>query len=380
MKVASVLYKENSFGAEINNENLNFEDAQLVLGFGSRELVSENEIFNKIKSKFPNSQLVLCSSAGEIYENEVLDNTISLIAIQFSSTTLKTSEVNIDNFESSYDAGKKLVENLPQENLKFIFVLSDGGSVNGSELVKGIDASKKDNTLVTGGLAGDGARFEKTVVGLNKLPESGKIIAVGFYGEKLVLSHGSLGGWESFGLERTVTKAKENVLFEIDNKNVLDLYKNYLGKYAEELPGSALLFPLSISIDEGNEPIVRTILSIDEESQSMTFAGDIPEGSKVRFMKANFDRLIDAASDVATGCLEMNAAIPKLALLISCVGRKLILGNRIDEEVEAISEIFENKTMLTGFYSYGEISPLKPMMNCVLHNQTMTVTCLNELD
>ena len=112
----------------------------------------------------------------------------------------------------------------------------------------------------------------------------------------------------------------------------------------------------------------------------MTFAGDIPEGSKVRFMKANFDRLIDAASDAANTCLQMNSSEQKLAILISCVGRKIILNNRIEEEVEAVSEVFGNKTMLTGFYSYGEISPLKPMQNCELHNQTMTITCINELD
>lgn len=112
----------------------------------------------------------------------------------------------------------------------------------------------------------------------------------------------------------------------------------------------------------------------------MTFAGDIPENSKVRFMKANFDRLIDAASDAANNCLKMDNSKTKLAILISCVGRKIILSNRIDEEVEAVSEVFGNKTLLTGFYSYGEISPLKPMANCELHNQTMTITCINELD
>jgi hypothetical protein len=243
-----------------------------------------------------------------------------------------------------------------------------------------MNTAKPEGTLITGGLAGDGTKFEKTFVGLNAIPSSGEIVAIGFYGDKLVLSHGSIGGWESFGLERKVTKADFNVLYEIDGKNALDLYKTYLGKYADELPSSALLFPLSIKLGEDKNPIVRTILSIDEEKQSMTFAGDIPEGSKVRFMKANFDRLIDAASNAANNCLKMKDNNPKLALLISCVGRKIILSNRIDEEVEAVAEIFNNQTTLGGFYSYGEISPLNPMANCELHNQTMTITCLNETE
>lgn len=380
MKVAPILYKNNDFTEEKNEDNLDFTKAQLVLGFGSSELVSQPEFYENIKNKFPNAQIALCSSAGEIFGIDVLDDTISLVAIEFSTSTIKTSEVSIDDFISSYDAGISLVKNLTSKNLKMIFVLSDGGKVNGSELVKGMNFVKNKGILITGGLAGDGTKFEKTFVGLNKVPETGKIIAIGFYGEKLVVSHGSLGGWESFGLERTVTKSKDNVLYEIDNKNALDLYKNYLGKYAKELPGSALLFPLSIKHSNDKDPIVRTILSINEKNQSMTFAGDVPEKSKVRFMKANFDRLIDAASDAATNCLEMKKIEPKIAILISCVGRKIILNNRIEEEVGAVSEIFGKKTLLTGFYSYGEISPLKPMDNCELHNQTMTITCINELD
>ncbi|MCD0473982.1 FIST C-terminal domain-containing protein [Flavobacterium sp. EDS] len=380
MKVATVLFENNSFVRESNNDNLDFMDSDLVLGFGSRDLVSDDTIFNQLKNKFPSSQLILCSSAGEIYGNEVLDDSIALTAIKFSSTVIKTFEVDITDFKNSFEAGSSLIEKFVQEDLKLVLVLSDGGKVNGSELVNGMNAVKKEKVLIVGGLAGDAAKFEKTVVGLNARPTQGKIIAIGFYGQKLLVSHGSLGGWESFGLERIVTKSKSNVLYEIDGKNVLDLYKSYLGKYADELPGSALLFPLSIKIEEVDEPIVRTILSIDETNQTMTFAGDVPEGSKVRFMKANFDRLIDAASDAASSCLEVNSFSPKLALLISCVGRKLILGSRIDEEVEAVSDIFGGDTILSGFYSYGEISPLKPFGECILHNQTMTITCINEIE
>jgi hypothetical protein len=288
--------------------------------------------------------------------------------------------VDVTCFENSFEAGSSLIEKLNQDNLKLVLLLSDGGMVNGSALVKGMNAVKNPEVVIVGGLAGDAARFEKTVVGLNEIPQEGKIVAIGFYGQKLVVSHGSLGGWESFGLERIVTKSENNILYEIDGKNALDLYKIYLGKYAEELPASALLFPLSIKIDGVAEPIVRTILSVDQSNRTMTFAGDLPKGSKVRFMKANFDRLIDAASEAAFSCLELNSFTPKLALLISCVGRKLILGSRIDEEVEAVSEVFGSETIISGFYSYGEISHMKAFGECIFHNQTITITCLNEIE
>ncbi len=379
MKTATSLYKEHSFCMEMNEEKMILNEAQLVIGFGSSDLVSQEKSFLDIKNKYPNAQIALCSSAGEIFQKEVLDDTISLVAMQFESTTIQTSEISIEDFDSSYEAGKILVNKFSEEKLKLILVFSDGGKVNGSELVKGMNDFKKTGVLITGGLAGDGSRFERPFVGLNQVAQSGKILAIGFYGDNIVLSHGSFGGWESFGLERTITKSNANVLFEIDGKNALGLYKTYLGKYAEELPSSALLFPLSIKLSDSQDPIVRTILSIDTENESITFAGDIPEGSRIRFMKANFDKLIDAAADAANSCLEITESKPKLAILISCVGRKLIMPTRIDEEIEAISEIFGTNTLLSGFYSYGEISPLSPFANCELQNQTMTITGINEI-
>ena len=220
-------------------------------------------------------------------------------------------------------------------------------------------------------------RSNSTLVGLNEPPREGIITAIGFYGDKIMVNHGSQGGWEIFGPERVVSKSIGNQLFKIDEKNALETYKKYLGPDAEGLPSSALLFPLSVKIPDAEQSVVRTILSIDEEKGSMTFAGDIPQGSYVRFMKANFDKLTSAASTAAIQT--QGKKPPKLALLISCVGRKLILQSRIDEEVEAVDDVFDHKTLLTGFYSYGEISPFVTGSNCQLHNQTMTITTFDEM-
>lgn len=378
MKTASYLYQNGLFTSDLKNSDFDETNAQLVIGFGAKELLKD-DIYLKIKNKFPNAEIALCSTAGEIFDKQVYDNSVSISALYLEKATIQTTKVAIDNYQTSFDAGKSLIEKLPQEKLKLLFLLSDGSKVNGSELIKGINEFKNKDILVTGGLAGDGANFKDTVVGLNETPTSGNIVAIGFYGDSLQCTHGSIGGWETFGLERVVTKSDKNILYEIDSKNALDLYKSYLGKYSDELPSSALLFPLAIINPEDDQLIVRTILSINEEDKSMTFAGDIPEGCKVRFMKANFDRLIDAASDAATNCTAIYNNKPQIAFLISCVGRKLILGNRIDEEVEAVAEIFGDNTTITGFYSYGEISPLKPFANCELHNQTMTITGILEI-
>jgi len=361
-------------------EGLDKLKCQLVFGFGNKELLLNKNMYLQLRKTFPVANIALCSTAGEIFNYEVLDDSLSIMAIEFNNTSIHSASVNISSYDSSYDAGADLISKLDQMDLKYIFILSDGGKVNGSELVRGIESVVQHKIPITGGLAGDGIRFLSTLVGLNEQPESGNIVAIGFYGNSIKISHGSMGGWEMFGPEKTITRSVSNELFEINNVNVLDLYKQYLGKYAEELPGSALLFPLSIKLPGVNDPIVRTILSVNNESKSMIFAGDLPEGAKVRFMKANFDKLIDAASDAAQKSLvQFKAEPPKLSILISCVGRKLILGDRVYEEVEAVKNVFGETTVISGFYSYGEISPLNINTKCELHNQTMTITSFDEI-
>jgi hypothetical protein len=257
-------------------------------------------------------------------------------------------------------------------------VFSDGGLVNGSELVKGLNLETGQQVLVTGGLAGDDANFNSTLVGLNEQPVEGKIVAAGFYGDAINITHGSQGGWDIFGLEKEITRSESNVLYEIEGQNALELYKKYLGNEAENLPASALLFPLYVTIPDAAKPVVRTILSIDEEQKSMTFAGDVPVGSKVKFMKANFDKLTEAASIAATESLKKQENSPAFSMLISCVGRKLILGERTVQEVQAVNNSFGDQTVIAGFYSYGEISPFNDGNDCQLHNQTMTITSFFE--
>ncbi len=375
MKVNQYLLRANGdFDTPIDDQ------ADLVLGFGLKSLLEETNIYATLRNQFPSATIALSSSSGEIHRKEVYDGSLSLLSMSFEKTTLRHQGVDIKDYPDSFAAGAAVVRDLMTEDLKYILVLSDGSLVNGSELVKGIQSAVSRNVPITGGLAGDGADFDYTLVGLNEAPKQGRILAIGFYGDSLRVAHGSFGGWAPFGLEKTVTKSAANELFEIDGKNALGIYKEYLGKYASQLPGSALLFPLSIRIKDGDEYLVRSILSIDDERSSMIFAGDLPEGSKVRFMKANIDRLVDAASIAAnTSLTDFDSIEPEIALLVSCLGRKLVLGGRVDEEVEAVAEVFGRQTVLGGYYSYGEISPIRQGGACELHNQTMTITCLQEV-
>ncbi|NNK29001.1 MAG: hypothetical protein HKP06_12270, partial [Flavobacteriaceae bacterium] len=263
------------------------------------------------------------------------------------------------------------------DNLSHSFILSDGLNVNGADLVSGLK-SVITNTSITGGLAGDAGAFKETFVIDGGEMKDKTVVGVGFYGDQLKVGHSSKGGWDSFGIERLVTKSEKNILYELDGKPALELYKSFLGEEAANLPSSGLLFPLSMRLNESSKPLVRTILGINEEDQSLTFAGNINQGSYVRLMKANVDRLINGAENSAILAAESIQEEAELAILISCVGRRLVLKQLIEEEVEAVRFVLGHKPKITGFYSYGEIAPHGEFSSCELHNQTMTITTLSE--
>jgi hypothetical protein len=140
------------------------------------------------------------------------------------------------------------------------------------------------------------------------------------------------------------------------------------------------MFPLGIRGQEATTSLVRTILATNDKEQNITFAGDIPEGYHARLMKINYERMIDAAAKAAKNCQEtIDCPKVELAILVSCVGRKWVLKQRVEEELDAVRETFGKDTILTGFYSYGEIAPLAGTRQCALHNETMTITAFSEV-
>jgi hypothetical protein len=358
---------------------LELAGVDLVLGFGAPGLLSDPAVWKKLREKWSTALIVACSTAGEISGTQVLDHSLALTAMRFDCTRLRCAEVVLSEGMSSAEVGRKLAEQLIGTDLTHVFVLSDGLKVNGSELVAGLTAALPSHVSLTGGLSGDGARFERTYVCVNRFDGLHRVAAIGFYGERLKVSFASMGGWDTFGPERRVTRSEHNVLYELDGQPALDLYEQYLGEHAATLPASGLSFPLSVRSARDQPGVVRTILAIDREARSLTFAGDVPMGAYAQLMHANFERLVEGAEGAARICQAgAQDSAPELAILISCVGRKLVLKQRIEEEVEGVRQVLGEATPLTGFYSYGEISPFTPTARCELHNQTMTITTLSE--
>ena len=351
----------------------------LVLVFGNRYLLENPTIYNEIKQIFPDGHIVFGSTSGDITAHSVDDESISITAIEFekSKFLIKTSNV-LNSDLDSFKTGNDLIKQFPTEGLKFVYVISEGSFINGSQLTKGMNAAAENNVLITGGLCGDAARFEKTLASYNENPKQGEIVAIGFYGETLEVTFSIHGGWTPFGPERVVTKSQSNILYELDNQPALDLYKKYLGEKSKELPAAALLYPLNVKSEDEEQSFVRTILNIDEQNNTMILAGDIPENSKVQLMMTNIDNIAHASELAAKQAIGKRKNKPQLALLVSCIGRKLVLDQRVEEEIEEVVAIVGKDTTIGGFYSYGEIAPFNLEINCQLHNQTMTITLISE--
>lgn len=358
-------------------------DANLVLYFGTTDALETVAWFDELRSFYPNAHLVGCTSGGQIQQSGFSEAGIAAVAIRFSATRLRIATESAVESTQSRVYGVALGRQLAEDDLVGVFVLSDGLSVNGSELVRGLSAALGSTVSVSGGMAGDGARFTRTLVGVDALPQSLAIAAIGFYGSAVRFNSGSSGGWDTFGVPRKVTRSSGNELFELNGKPALDLYERYLGEEAQELPGSALLYPLKIwDPERPSHDVVRTVLAVNRETRSMIFAGDIPQGSKAQLMRGEFTRLADGATEAASQAAAKQSqcgARGGLALLVSCIGRRLLMGQRIDDEIQAVREVLPAEISQLGFYSYGEIAPHSVTGVCELHNQTMTITVISEV-
>ncbi|WP_063691790.1 FIST signal transduction protein [Bradyrhizobium stylosanthis] len=359
------------------------EPAQLVLYFGGREALADGARYRELRGLHPESHIVGCSTGGQIHGDDIADDVIVAVALHFARTQVRVVNETIESRTASRACGVRFARQLAAPDLAGVFVLSDGLNANGNELIAGISDVLGPDVLVTGGLAGDGTKLEQTLVGADGEALPNRIAAIGFYGASFRFAHGCAGGWDVFGPRRKVTKSDGPVVVELDGEPPLDLYTRYLGEEeAAAMPGSGLAFPLRIHDEAApDRQIVRSVFAVDRNARTLTFAADIPQGCTAQLMRANFDSLAAGAGEAGR---QARTALPdavegdKLAILVSCTGRRRVMGQRTQDELDAVAAELGDDVVRIGFYSYGEIAPPVASGRCELHNQTMTVTMIAE--
>lgn len=374
MKIDKLHFENGDWLLEGQSECVS-ESVDIVFVFADIQAVREHDHTQLLKQKYPNAHIVGTSTAGNILDDIVSDYEGVATAISFDKGHVLVKRVNALDNDTLYETAQELGNSLPKENLRHVFAMADGLKINGSQLVKGLNSVL--DVSVTGGLAGDDLSFIQTLVFADGDAEEMSAVLIGFYGESIHVSVGCKAGWEEFGAERIVTKSEDNVIYEIDNKPAIELYEAYLGDYIKDLPASGLLFPLNIKEYEGDNEVIRVMMGINED-KSIVFAGDVPQGSTVRLMKTNVDNLVDGSYLVANTIKPYNEK-RSLALTVSCSGRRSVLKQLVDEEIEALHNILGENSQIAGYYSFGEIAPFTDdVLNCKLHNQTITLTVIYE--
>jgi hypothetical protein len=371
MKIDQIRWSEKSGWGALPSLSA---DADIVMVFADHPFFQDPACYKELREKFPQAHIVGSSSSGSVMGVEISDGDLVATVVKLEKSTVRLASIDIAQPSDSREQGIALMKKLAAPDLRHVFVLSDGLLVNGSELAQGLNQA---GIAVTGGLAGDGTRFGATYVMADDAAKSGRIAALGFYGE-ITIKSGCFGGWDEFGAERIVTKSTGNVVYEIDGEPALDLYKKYLGEQANELPASGLRFPLSIQAGKSEEALIRTLLAVDETARSLTFAGDVPQGSLCKLMRTDLDNLIVNAGMAAEEARPATQGSTGLCLVVSCVGRRLVMGQLTEEELEIVQEKLGANTSITGLYSYGELAPFSDVTRCELHNQTMTLTTIYE--
>ncbi len=357
-------------------------DPTVFFLFATPPVLRDDALRSFILEKTRGRAIIGCSTAGEIANDGAHSGGISLLAVRFDKTPVRLAACPLPKAEDSIIAGQALGEQLKTEDLSAVFVLGPGTNVNGSSLADGLFSILGKQVIVSGGLAGDEMSFKLTHTICGENIYENYAVAIGLYGKNIAVSCGSEGGWRPFGPARRVTKAQDNILQELDGKPALQLYKQYLGEKARDLPASGLAYPFAIlREDRTMSGLIRSALSIDHENGALVMAGDVPQGSRVCLMHADTDALIQGAAQAAAEAIRTHPGPERngCALLVDCVGRRKVLGIDMDEEIEAVADSFLPGTPFAGFYSYGQISSSigeRPS----LRSQTMTITYLTEMD
>lgn len=313
---------------------------QIFSGNLDRSLLQN--IASTLHSEVPSAVIIGATTAGEIENATMHEESIIISVTAFDHTALKS--IHINDIDSN-SLGRYIAQNIITEETKSIIMFADGIKCNGDEILSGFNDVAKNDIIIAGGMAGDNYRFQQTYLIHGADVFDAGVVAVALNGPELSVFHNYNLSWRPIGREMLITKAQGNRIYEIDHKPILEIYRTYLGKEVViGMPDSAIEFPLLFI--QGGVTIARSMIAVMEDG-SILYAGEIPLNEKVRFGIGN-SSLFNEGIDKSYG---LSAQNPIEALFIySCAGRKAFLGKALENEFEPLANI----APLSGFFTYGE--------------------------
>jgi hypothetical protein len=391
-----VSFNKNSFkaGKEATNEalsKLKEKKPNVLIVFASPKF-NHQKLLDGITSITKDTPMIGGTTGGEISTEAISDDSIVIMAIHSNKIKFATA-LGKNISKNELNAGKQLATNLlnqiPKKLAKTLIMVPDGLAGNGTEIIKGAQSILGEYFEIVGGSLGDKSDFKKTYQYYNGKVYENSVPGL-LLGGNIKTATGIRSGWESIGNKMKVTKSESNIVYELDNEPALDFYEKVLGPVrSKKLPGIALEYPFGM-IDEkaminGKEMYfqLRAPLSIDKNKKSITFAAAIPEGKYVTITTASRNSIIGGSASASKQAKEtFKGKKIDLMLIFDCIGRKLVLGKRTQEEITAVQNTLGKNIPMIGFFTYGEIGPIdkrvKELQSTRYHNQTTIVFLMGE--
>ncbi len=324
-------------------------------------------IYN-IKNIIPHINIIGASTDGEINNATVSDNKIVLSFSLFENTQIRTHFIEKSSL-GSYQTAKDLIKKFDKNrSIAVAISFTDGLSMNGEEYINSLLEYDK-NLIIAGGIAGDNSQFKKTIICTeNQVLTHGAVIALLYNPDLIINTHASFG-WVSIGKTLTITKAKDNIVYEIDQLKAIDTFSKYLGDdISNQLPRTGIAFPLVLQ--KGDLKIMRAVIGKGDNGE-LIFAGNLKEGDKVTFGYGNVEMILKEKEKLSISHV-LNSS--ESMFIYSCMARKSIMGESIKDELEPLNNI----APISGFFTYGEFYFNKSLSKMELLNQTMTILSLSE--
>jgi hypothetical protein len=349
----------------------------LVMLFGPASALTDTAALAPLRRHLPHSCWMAAAAPAIVAGRQAHDDGLSATVVRFDRTRVRRFQTDIGPDRSETTAARHLAAALADSpGLAAVLVMVDALQVDGPALVEALVAALPAGLPVAGGLGGDGTAAAGT--GNDGTPQ-GSVCVIGLYGAHVHMARACRGGSIGFGPRRLVTRSEGQTVLDIDAQPALTLYREYLGRYADGLPEAASHFPLTVFRHGGDHHgVIRYVLDIDPARQSIRVAGDIPTGSQVQLSRAGRSELLDGAEQAARQVApRLPADRPVLNLVVSCVGRRHVLGEQTEDELEPFDDHLPDGSLQVGFYSFGEISSIDGQ-RCEMHNMTFTAAALWE--
>jgi hypothetical protein len=348
------------------------------------------EIAETLRTKLPDVPTIGCSTDGEITSAGLSVDSVTLMLL--ASPRMRAKAHVIPNLsEDSERAGIELAKALHDDEARVLMLLPDGLTGNGSAIIRGAQEILGRQFVIAGGTAGDRGRFVKTFQCADGKAHTDALIGLMLYSPTpLELGYGVMSGWRPIGIAKEVTHAEANTVYEIEGETALDMYSRFLGDKASQLPGIGVEYPFALvdrygevdtkGIREGESYfLMRAPMVVDREKGAVTFAAEIPQGSRIKMTRGKSDEVISASREAASRSLEGLGGPPDAVFFFSCMARKVVLGRRTNLEITAAQEVLGENTPMIGFYTYGEIANCgETFPMCRFHNETATFLAIRE--